>query len=165
MAEIMTGKASCGFPGLIPLVRTYLDMIACDAATLRTVESYLQLLELRATGQLLTAASWLRKYVAVHPAYQHDSQLTQAVVVDLMRAVVQIQSGQCEVVQLLGKLQAQGGQDDANRVNGEGVELKGAPRLLDLDDAQCCEKFRSYLARHQTHKQQQQQQDERTAVK
>ena len=154
MAEIMTGKASCGFPGLIPLVRTYLDMIQCDAATLQTVNSYLQLLELRATGQLLTAASWLRKYVSIHPAYQHDSQLTQAVVVDMMRAVVQIQSGECEVVQLLGKMKAQGGSHEAERPDGERVELKGAPRLLDLDDAQCCEKFRAYLSRHQTMKQQ-----------
>ena len=152
MAEIMTGKASCGFPGLIPLVRTYLDMIECDTATMCTVDSYLQLLELRATGQLLTAASWLRKYVSIHPAYQHDSQLTQPVVVDLMRAVVQIQSGECEVVQLLGKLKAQGGKDEAQQAqsSGERVELKGAPRLLDLDDAQCCEKFRAYLSRHQT---------------
>ena len=152
MAEIMTGKASCGFPGLIPLVRTYLDMIQCDATTLQTVDSYLQLLELRATGQLLTAASWLRKYVSIHPAYQHDSQLTQPVVVDMMRAVVQIQSGQCEVVQLLGKLKAQGGlgSEEAEATDGAKVELKGAPRLLDLDDAQCCEKFRAYLSRHQT---------------
>ena len=160
MAEIMTGKASCGFPGLIPLVRTYLDMIQCDAATLQVVDSYLQLLELRATGQLLTAASWLRKYVSIHPAYQHDSQLSQAVVADLMRAVVQIQSGQCEVVQLLGKLKAQGGKEEAERADGERVELKGAPRLLDLEDAQCCEKFREYLSRHQTLHQ-----DGRTAAK
>lgn len=150
MAEIMTGKPSCGFPGLTPLVRTYLDMIQCDTATLTTVNSYLQLLELRATGQLLTAASWLRKYVSIHPAYQHDSQLSQAIVVDMMRAVVQIQSGQCEVVQLLGKLSAQGGSEEAQAVDGERVELKGAPRLLDLDDPNCCEKFRAYLSRHQT---------------
>ena len=158
LGEIMLGKESCQYPGLIPLVRTYLDMIQCDAQTLEVVNRYLELLSLRACGQLLTAASWLRKFVSVHPDYQHDSQLRQSVVADLMRSIEQIQSGKIEVTQLLGKLRTaateerkekerkDGDEDDAQA--GGKVELKGAPALLDLEDAVCCEKFREYLKRH-----------------
>ena len=149
IAEIMTGKPSSSYPGLIPLVRTYLDMIHCDPTTLGVVNRYLDLLAQRATGQLLTAASWLRKFVEVHPDYQHDSQLRQSVVADLMRAIEQIQSGKIEVVQLMGKLRGVEGEEEEGVGEGSGVELKGAPTRLDLKDAGCCEEFREFLKKYQ----------------
>ena len=148
LAEIMMGKTDCGYPGLIPLVRTYLDMIACDAQTLAVVNRYLDLLAQRATGQLLTVASWLRKFVEVHPDYRLDSQLTQSVVADLMRTVEQIQSGKIEVTQLMGKLRGME-EEVEGQVEGEKVELKGAPRRLDLKDEVCCKEFREFLSKHQ----------------
>ena len=152
MAEIMLGKPSASaYPGLIPLVRTYLDMIHCDPETLTVVNAYLDLLSQRATGQLLTAASWLRKFVEVHPQYEGDSQLRQGVVADLMRTVEQIQSGKIEVTQLLGQLRGVEGEEGEEERRGQKVELKGAPRRLDLKDAVCCQEFREYLQKHQPH--------------
>ena len=148
IAEIMLGKPASSYPGLIPLVRTYLDMIHCDPQTLAVVNRYLDLLGQRATGQLLTAASWLRKFVDVHPDYRHDSQLRQPVVADLIRTIEQIQSGKIEVTQLTGQLRGVGGEGEEG-AEGEKVELKGAPRRLDLKDEVCCKEFREYLQRHQ----------------
>ena len=165
IAEIMTGKPDCGYPGLIPLVRTYLDMIHCDKETLAVVNRYLELLTQRATGQLLTAASWLRKFVEVHPEYRRDSQLTQTVVADLMRTVEQIQSGKIEVTQLMGQLR--GMEEDvegAGEVEGEKVELKGAPRRLDLKDEVCCKEFREFLKKYEPAAAPQARQDGRSDV-
>ncbi len=44
MAEIFNGKGEY-FPGLLPLVYSYLDYIQCDAETFRRVEQYLQFIE------------------------------------------------------------------------------------------------------------------------
>merc|ERR1712232_801693 len=57
MAEIMMGKGDY-YPGLIPLVLAYLDYIKCDSITLARVTQYLDLIQKRATGELMTPATW-----------------------------------------------------------------------------------------------------------
>ncbi len=44
MEEIFCGKGAY-FPGLLPLVYSYLDYIQCDAETFRRVDQYLQFIE------------------------------------------------------------------------------------------------------------------------
>merc|ERR1712107_745028 len=75
MKEIMTGKGDY-FPGLIPLVRAYLDYI-----------------EQRATGALITPATWMRKFVRNHPAYKGDSYINHEIAYDLMVACKEIGEG------------------------------------------------------------------------
>lgn len=58
------------FPGLIPLVNSYLSSMDADADTHCTVQRYLKLIKKRASGELLTTASWLRKEVLNHPDYK-----------------------------------------------------------------------------------------------
>ena len=41
------------FPGLMPLVFAYLDIIACDADSRLTIEAYMRLIVDRAQGTLL----------------------------------------------------------------------------------------------------------------
>jgi glutamate--cysteine ligase catalytic subunit len=72
MAQIMRGKGDY-FPGLIPLILAYLDHINCDAVTLQRVTQYLDFIEQRATGELVTPATWMRNFVRNHPAYKGDS--------------------------------------------------------------------------------------------
>eukprot|EP00540_Astrosyne_radiata_P006898 CAMPEP_0116838788 /NCGR_PEP_ID=MMETSP0418-20121206/9406_1 /TAXON_ID=1158023 /ORGANISM="Astrosyne radiata, Strain 13vi08-1A" /LENGTH=466 /DNA_ID=CAMNT_0004468827 /DNA_START=148 /DNA_END=1548 /DNA_ORIENTATION=+ len=72
MAEIMTGKGDY-FPGLIPLVQVYLDYINCDSITRKRLSLYLDFIEKRATGQLVTPATWIRDFVRSHPSYKGDS--------------------------------------------------------------------------------------------
>ena len=78
MAEIMCGKGDY-FPGLIPLVRAYLDHINCDSVTRQRISKYLELIERRATGELVTPATWMRNFVRNHPDYKEDSVIPDSV--------------------------------------------------------------------------------------
>jgi glutamate--cysteine ligase catalytic subunit len=78
MAEIMCGKGDY-FPGLIPLVRAYLDCINCDTVTATRINAYLALIERRATGELVTPATWMRNFVRNHPDYKGDSVVSDSI--------------------------------------------------------------------------------------
>ena len=78
MEEIMCGKGDY-FPGLIPLVLAYLDHINCDKFTRERITQYLDLIERRAKGKLVTPATWMRNYVRKHPAYKGDSVVTDEI--------------------------------------------------------------------------------------
>lgn len=78
MAEIMTGKGDY-FPGLIPLINAYLDAINCDTKTRETLTMYLDFIEKRALGELVTPATWMRNYVRSHPAYKGDSVVSDEI--------------------------------------------------------------------------------------
>lgn len=66
--EIVNGKA--GFPGLIPLIQNYLASMDVDTDTHCTIQKYLRLIQNRASGKLMTAASWIRQEVTNHPDYK-----------------------------------------------------------------------------------------------
>jgi glutamate--cysteine ligase catalytic subunit len=78
MAEIMTGKGDY-FPGLIPLILAYLDHINCDSVTMKRLTLYLDFIERRATGELVTPATWMRNYVRSHAAYKGDSVISDEI--------------------------------------------------------------------------------------
>jgi glutamate--cysteine ligase catalytic subunit len=78
MAEIMRGKGDY-FPGLIPLLRAYLDHINCDSVTLKRVSEYLDFIERRATGELVTPATWMRNYIRNHDDYKGDSVISDTI--------------------------------------------------------------------------------------
>ena len=78
MAEIMTGKGDY-FPGLIALVYAYLDYINCDKITRERLTTYLDFIERRAVGELVTPATWIRNYVRTHPAYKGDSVVSEEI--------------------------------------------------------------------------------------
>lgn len=102
LTDVENGSKTQSQPGLLNLVRTYLDMIECDALTRRIVDAYLDLISARCTGELMTAAAWLRKFVSVHPAYAHNSLLNQEIVFDIVESCNQIVKGTLDVPQLLG---------------------------------------------------------------
>lgn len=103
MAEIMTGKGDY-FPGLIPLVQAYLDYINCDTITRKRLDAYMQFIEKRACGELVTPATWMRNYVRSHPAYEHDSVVSDEIAYDLMMACRDIGEGKKHVSELLGDM-------------------------------------------------------------
>jgi glutamate--cysteine ligase catalytic subunit len=78
MAEIMCGKGDY-FPGLIPLVRAYLDHIGADTVTMKRLLTYLDFIEKRATGELVTPATWIRNYVRNHDDYKGDSVVSDTI--------------------------------------------------------------------------------------
>jgi glutamate--cysteine ligase catalytic subunit len=81
--EMTMGQIMCGagdyFPGLIPLIHAYLDYIHCDAVTRQRLNTYLRFIEQRALGELVTPATWMRGFVRSHPAYRHDSVISDEI--------------------------------------------------------------------------------------
>lgn len=103
--EIMNGSEGV-FPGLIPLVESYLNSVNCDVETRCELGQYLELISRRASGKLQTAATWIRHFVRSHPAYRKDSVVSEEINYDLIKAVE--------------RMTAQGG-----RVDGLGFEMMG----------------------------------------
>ncbi len=101
MEEIMCGKGDY-FPGLIPLVRAYLDHISADSTSSSRLHGYLDFIEKRATGELITTATWLRNFVRNHPDYKNDSVVSDTIAYDLMVACKEIGEGKLHVPELLG---------------------------------------------------------------
>eukprot|EP00565_Helicotheca_tamesis_P006290 CAMPEP_0185726870 /NCGR_PEP_ID=MMETSP1171-20130828/2718_1 /TAXON_ID=374046 /ORGANISM="Helicotheca tamensis, Strain CCMP826" /LENGTH=935 /DNA_ID=CAMNT_0028395311 /DNA_START=66 /DNA_END=2873 /DNA_ORIENTATION=- len=103
MAEIMMGKGDY-FPGLIPLVYAYLDHINCDSTTMERISKYLDLIQKRATGELVTPATWMRNFIREHSDYKGDSVVTDEIAYDLMVACKEIGEGERHVPELLGDM-------------------------------------------------------------
>lgn len=59
------------FPGLIPLIHSYLAGMEVDTDTHCTIQQYLKLISRRASGQIDTTASWIRRFVQEHAAYKY----------------------------------------------------------------------------------------------
>merc|ERR1712157_160767 len=85
LAEILTGKGA-SFPGLVPLINAFLDIIGCPSPTRRVIDAYIELICRRATGSIPTAATWIRRFVSAHPAYEGDSIISEEIAYDLMCA-------------------------------------------------------------------------------
>ena len=86
--EIINGtKPDHSFPGLIPLVESYLDSLNVDVETRCEIASYLALIRGRANGSLWTAAKWIRHFVRSHEGYGKDSVVREEVTYDLVKAV------------------------------------------------------------------------------
>lgn len=60
------------FPGLLPLISSYLNTVEVDADTHCTIHQYLRLIQKRADGELMTAAHWIRQFVSSHPDYKYS---------------------------------------------------------------------------------------------
>lgn len=84
-----------GFPGLIPLVESYLDSVNMDVVTRCELATYLDLIRKRASGELWTAAKWIREFVAGHPSYKFDSVVPEDINKDLVGAVIDIGEREC----------------------------------------------------------------------
>jgi glutamate--cysteine ligase catalytic subunit len=87
------GPPENNFPGLIPLVESYLDSMNIDVVTRCELASYLELIKKRADGRLWTAAKWIREFVHDHEKYKNDSVVGGEINKDLIGAVIGIESG------------------------------------------------------------------------
>lgn len=85
--DIVNGCADGSFPGLIPLVESYLNSVNVDVETRCFLASYLDLIRKRADGTLWTGARWMREFVAKHPSYKQDSVVSEEITYDLVKAV------------------------------------------------------------------------------
>ncbi|XP_037081678.1 glutamate--cysteine ligase catalytic subunit-like [Pollicipes pollicipes] len=101
--EIFNGKGD-EFPGLVPLVTHYLNAVNIDADTRCTMGQYLQLIRRRASGELQTTASWIRRFVAGHADYARDSVVPESTAFDLLVACQEVTAGRRAEPTLLGRL-------------------------------------------------------------
>ena len=92
--EIINGQSQSqsqpGFPGLIPLVESYLNSVNVDVETRCELARYLDLIGKRASGQLWTGAKWIRHFVREHKDYGGDSVVSEGINYDLIKAVEEI---------------------------------------------------------------------------
>jgi hypothetical protein len=101
LGEIMSGKGDY-FPGLVPLVYAYLEHIHCEASAFQRIDAYLTFLSKRASGELQTAADWMRDFVTGHADYKGDSVVSPAIAHDLMQACDAIGRGTLRPAALFG---------------------------------------------------------------
>ncbi|CAN7936991.1 unnamed protein product [Ixodes hexagonus] len=102
VAEIINGKEG-KFPGLIPLIRNLLNSVQeVDVATHCTLHQYLTLIEKRASGDLMTTAHWMRKFIMSHPEYKKDSVITDGINYDLIMRMFKHQHNFWSIPELLG---------------------------------------------------------------
>ena len=103
--EIMNGNGAT-FKGILPILREYLDLKKSEVSeqTRNVLDRYLRLFELRASGELPTPASWMRKFVREHPSYEFDSKINDEINYDLLWKIQRISSGQEKCPELLADL-------------------------------------------------------------
>ncbi|CAG9108181.1 unnamed protein product [Plutella xylostella] len=99
--DIVNGQEN-GFPGLIPLIESYLSGMDVDADTHCSVQQYLKLIQKRASGEIPTMAAWTRDFVTKHPEYKQDSVVSDRITYDLLKMADGIQSGREPAQSLLG---------------------------------------------------------------
>ncbi|KAI9007113.1 glutamate-cysteine ligase-domain-containing protein [Gaertneriomyces semiglobifer] len=86
--EIMNGKKSVHYPGLVPLVRTYLSThSSIKPETRDRLNTYIDLISRKASGALKTGATWMREFVTQHVDYKGDSVVSEKIAYDLCRTV------------------------------------------------------------------------------
>ena len=90
------------FPGLLPLVRSYLDHIETEPRTHAKITQYLDFIAARARGDLMTPATWMRKFVYEHPKYKQDSIVSEEIAYDLMIACEEIGCGRRKCPEVVG---------------------------------------------------------------
>jgi glutamate--cysteine ligase catalytic subunit len=103
--EIINGPSipsdnSDAFPGLIPLVESYLASMNVDVLTRCQLADYLDLIRRRADLRDKTPAQWMRDFVRSHKAYNYDSVVSDEIQYDLVQyalAVVRREEEQAEM--------------------------------------------------------------------
>jgi glutamate--cysteine ligase catalytic subunit len=92
--EIINGKKATedteASPGLLDAVHAYLDGITIDVETRVNLECYLDFIRKRASGEYITTASWMRKFIRSHPDYKFDSILSETINYDLLNTIQKI---------------------------------------------------------------------------
>ncbi|GAA5864018.1 hypothetical protein JCM1840_000668 [Sporobolomyces johnsonii] len=102
--EIINGSPSRGFPGLLGVVRQYLSSLPASSISppvRAQLDKSLDLVARRASGELVTTATWMRDFVRSHPQYKHDSVVGQEITYDLVKAVDAIERGERRAPELL----------------------------------------------------------------
>ncbi|KAJ1554663.1 hypothetical protein HK096_002484 [Nowakowskiella sp. JEL0078] len=94
--EIINGKSN--FPGLIPLIESYLQSLHLDYNTHCVLLQYLDVIRKKASGEYKTTARWMRDFVIDHPLYKKDSRVSDEIAYDLMKKMEELGHAEGQVV-------------------------------------------------------------------
>ena len=125
------------------MIYAYLDIIECDRSVRMKIETYCDFLGMRASGTLLTTASWMRNFVLKHPSYKHDSVVTDEIAYDLLIQCKDVVSGKTVSPELFGEFTRQIQTNnkmyaDTSKDSGKGVQLRGSSFRREVQtDWQC----------------------------
>ncbi|KAL4938775.1 glutamate-cysteine ligase-domain-containing protein [Aspergillus oleicola] len=94
LKEVFCGSNQTGntwtqsqFPGFIPLIKNYLSEIDISHAELGVILRYLDFIDGRASGMILTNARWMRREIRLHPSYRGDGLVTQEACYDVCKKI------------------------------------------------------------------------------
>eukprot|EP00049_Salpingoeca_infusionum_P025962 m.22897 g.22897 ORF g.22897 m.22897 type:complete len:629 (+) comp8430_c0_seq3:84-1970(+) len=90
--EIINGKPH-EFTGLVPLIHLYLKSMHLELSTRCVINKYLSFISKKASGEVVTTATWMRDFVQAHPGYKHDSIVSDEVAYDLIQRIDEISQG------------------------------------------------------------------------
>uniref|UniRef100_A0A7E4ZRV4 Glutamate--cysteine ligase n=1 Tax=Panagrellus redivivus TaxID=6233 RepID=A0A7E4ZRV4_PANRE len=99
--EIVNGDGK-EFPGLVPLIRQFLDGADLDVDTRCTITQYLTFIQRRASGEIMTLAHWMRNFVVSHPKYGKDSKVGDEIIYEMIKHMDSISRGETHCEKLLG---------------------------------------------------------------
>merc|ERR1712137_625143 len=109
--EILCGKAGKYkgkdvpyFPGFVPLIMAYAHQVGFDDESLSTVQTYMDFLVKRASGEIKTGAAFIRDFVEKHPLYKQDSVVSDEIAYDLMMMCNDVGLGNKLAPELLGDI-------------------------------------------------------------
>lgn len=108
--EIFNGRLSISnesrgvfdFPGLVPLMRGYVEALKVDGVTRGKVLRYIDFVSERASGKLMTNASYIREFIRSHKAYNMNSVISEEICHDLVKHLQDITNGTVQAPRLLG---------------------------------------------------------------
>jgi len=101
--EVINGRGDGDvFPGLMGVVNAYLNSLNVDVRTKCDLRRYLDLIKWRARGKYVTPAAWIRNFILKHPAYKHDSVVSEEINYDLAKAIDEIERGVRPAPELTG---------------------------------------------------------------
>lgn len=98
--QIINGDET--FPGVIPLIHSYLSDMDVDATTHCTIQRYLEFIERHESGELITMATWIRQEIVNHPDYKKYIVVSDQINYDILKKAEEIQDGTRKCSELLG---------------------------------------------------------------
>lgn len=97
--EIINGNKD--FKGLLYYINEYLYSENITDGNRESIQNYLKLIEMRARGDVMTPATWIRDFVTKHKEYNNDSIVTEEINYDLIWRIYQMANGQVECNEML----------------------------------------------------------------
>ncbi|VDP36167.1 unnamed protein product [Schistosoma margrebowiei] len=83
------------------MIRHYVQETGGHLETIDLINSYLDLIQKRASGELMTTAKWMRSRIMKHPDYKNDSCISSQINSDIIKECWDITKGVIRPPELL----------------------------------------------------------------